>query len=245
MSPIKTVLIPANIIDYNGLPAHAIRDTYARAIWEVCGAVPLVLPVLGGRLPFDDILARVDGVLLTGSPSHLAPACYGAPQSFPDTDLDLARDSTTLPLISRIVAKDKPLLAICRGFQELNVAQGGTLHQRIHEIAGKQDHRGIDGPLQAAYEHQAHVVLREKGGWFEKMNLPERFSVNSLHQQGIDQLGKDLKVEAKAEDGIIEAVSIPGRKFILGTQYHPEADFKINPQSVTVLKSFAAALQST
>jgi putative glutamine amidotransferase len=242
MSKIKTVLIPANTIDYDGLPAHVIRDTYARAVFEVCGAVPLVLPVLGKGLPFDDILAEVDGVMLTGSPSHLAPACYGAPQSFPDKDLDVARDSTTLPLIGRVIALDKPMLAICRGFQELNVAQGGTLHQKIHGIAGKQDHRSIDGPLQKAYEHQAHKIIAEKGGVFEKIGLPATFTVNSLHQQGIDKLGRDLHVEARAEDGIIEAVSIPGRKFVLGTQYHPEADWKLNPQSVAVLKAFAKNL---
>lgn len=242
MSKIKTVLIPANTIDYDGLPAHVIRDTYARAVFEVCGAVPLVLPVLGKGLPFDDILAEVDGVMLTGSPSHLAPACYGAPQNFPDKDLDVARDSTTLPLIGRVIALDKPLLAICRGFQELNVAQGGTLHQKIHEMPGKQDHRSIDGPLQKAYEHQAHAITTEKGGVFEKIGLPATFTVNSLHQQGIDKLGRDLHVEARAEDGIIEAVSIPGRKFVLGTQYHPEADWKVNPHSVAVLKAFAKSL---
>src|SRR5690606_30216450 len=131
------VLIPTNIIDRNGLPGHFVRDTYVQALMEVAGCMPLLLPVTGGKMDIDDITDIAYGMLLTGAPSHVAPARYGAEQVIEDKELDLLRDATTLPLIHKIIERDKPLIAICRGYQELNVAMGGSLHQRVHEQPGK------------------------------------------------------------------------------------------------------------
>jgi putative glutamine amidotransferase len=191
-----------------------------------------------------DIAGMIDGVLLTGSPSHVAPACYGEKQRFEDKDLDPARDATTLPLIQQTIDMDKPMLAICRGFQELNVVLGGTLHQFVHELPGKLDHRVIPGStIREAYHRQGHKVIVNKGGIFERMQVPAEFSVNTIHQQGIDKLGEGLHVEAVSEDGLIEAVSMPGKSFILGTQWHPEGDWDINDMSRKIFEAFGTALR--
>lgn len=233
------ILIPGNVIDYNGLPAHAIRDTYVRAVIDVIKGIPLMVPAIGREFDFDAIAAKVDGILLTGSPSHVAPAIYGAQQVFDNKELDTARDETTLPLIRRAIEMDMPVMAICRGFQELNVALGGTLHQRVHELAGKKDHRGAkDKPLKQVYETQAHKVIAQKGGVFEKLRLPHEFTVNSLHQQGVDKVGKGLHIEAVSDDGVVEAVSLPAKKFIVGTQWHPEGDWYLNDTSKAILSAF-------
>lgn len=243
MKKTPIILIPANVIDYAGLPAHVVRDTYIRAIVEVMGGVPLMIPAMGKDFDFRSIADRVDGVLLSGSPSHVAPACYGEEQLFGDEDLDPRRDATTLPMIQQVIDMDKPLMAICRGFQELNVVRGGTLHQFIHEIPGKRDHRKpADKPLKDTYEAQAHPVIAQKGGLFEKIGLQGEFSVNTLHQQGINKLGDGLKVEAISDDGIIEAISIPGKRFVLGTQWHPEGDYYLNKTSVKIFEAFKNAI---
>lgn len=239
------VFIPCNIVNYDGLPAHAVRNTYIKALVEVADCLPLLIPAIGAKFNYADIASEVDGVLLTGSPSHVAPACYGAEQKFGDDELDLARDATAFPVIREILAQDKPLIAICRGFQELNIHMGGTLHQFIHEEPGKRDHRGKQGlTLPEKFQYQSHKVTAQKGGWFEKLGLPSEFTVNSLHQQAVDRLGQGLHVEAISEDGVIEAISVPGKKFALGTQWHPEGDFMLNPTSVKILKAFGDALRA-
>jgi putative glutamine amidotransferase len=239
------VLIPGNVIDYNGLPAHAIRDTYVRAVVEIVKGVPLMVPAIGTAFDFRELAGQVDGILLTGSPSHVQPKVYGATQVFDDKELDLARDATTLPLIRQAIEMDKPVMAICRGFQELNVALGGTLHQLVHEIPGKRDHRGAKGvPLKTIYETQAHKVVAAKGGVFEKLKLPQEFTVNSLHQQAVDKLGKGLHVEATSEDGVVEAFSLPGKKFIVGTQWHPEGDWYLNQTSKQILSAFGEVVRA-
>lgn len=239
------VCIPGNIIDYGGLPGHIIRDTYVRAVVELIGGIPLMIPAIGEAFDLNEIADRVDGILLTGSPSHVQPARYGAKQVFDDKELDTRRDATTLPLIRQAIEMDKPVMAICRGFQELNVVMGGTLHQRVHELPGKKDHRGgKEKPLRAIYETTAHGVTVQKGGVFERLGLPAQFSVNSLHQQGVDKLGDNLVVEAISDDGVIEAVSVPNKRFILGTQWHPEGDWYLNDSSKTILSGFAAALRA-
>lgn len=237
------ICLPCNIIDLAGLPAHVVRDTYIRAIEEVIGGVPLLIPALGKHFDFADIAKRVDGIMLTGSPSHVSPSCYGEERVFGEEELDLKRDATTLPMIKAAIKMNKPIMAICRGFQELNVVMGGTLHQRVHELPGKNDHRARKGmPLKDIYEMKSHDVLLEKGGMLEKMGLPKKFKVNTLHQQGINRLGKGLRVEALSDDGVIEAISIPGKKFVVGTQWHPEGDWYLNKPSRRILAAFGEAM---
>lgn len=246
MSRKPVVAIPCNVIDYDGMPAHAIREGYASVLAEVAGAVPLLIPALGKDFDFNDIADIVDGVLLTGAPAHVQPCRYGAEQVFGDEELDLKRDATVFPIIEQALALDKPFIAICRGFQELNVAMGGTLHQRVHELPGKRDHRSNKSlpSMSDRFTHRSHKITAQKGGIFEKIGLTGEFEVNSLHQQGIDKLGKDLFVEAISEDGLIEAISVPGKKFALALQYHPEADYTISRESLRIFEAFRDVLHA-
>lgn len=238
------VFIPGNVIQLTNMPAHMVRDTYTRAVADIAKCTPLIIPAVNKDLDLDPILGLADGFFLTGSVSNVAPACYGAKQCFDDKDLDLARDALTLPLIRQVIAHDIPMLAICRGMQELNVATGGNLHQKTQDLPGKIDHRDSpEMPLKTSFERKAHNVIIQKGGVFERIGLPPEFAVNSLHQQSVDQLGKGLFVEAISPDGVIEAVSVPGKRFIVGVQWHPEGDVALNPSSASIIEAFGDAVR--
>jgi len=239
------ILIPSNIIDYNGLPGHVIRDTYVAALTQISGAQPLVLPVTGREAPrLLDLVGVIDGILLTGSPSNVDPVHYNEKRIFEDKWLDQARDAVTLQLIRDAVALDIPLIAVCRGFQEMNVALGGSLHQRVQEVPGFMDHRDNKNLTDKEnYENPAHRVTTQKGGLFEQWGVPEEFAVNSIHQQGVKRLGSGLHAEAIAEDGLIEAISVPEKRFILGTQWHPEGDWHTNPVSRQIFERFGESVR--
>ncbi|MBI1216251.1 MAG: gamma-glutamyl-gamma-aminobutyrate hydrolase family protein [Alphaproteobacteria bacterium] len=243
MSRNPVVGIVCNINTLRGLPAHTVRNTYVHALRKVVGCTPLLIPALGEGFSLAEIADVVDGLVFTGSPSHIDPARYGHERQFEEKMLDPARDATALPLIKDAIAADLPMLTICRGFQEMNVTLGGTLHQKIHEMPGKRDHRyDPDIPLDKCYERQVHKVAVQKGGLFESWDMPAEFTVNSLHEQAVDALGKGLFVEAISEDGVVEAVSLPGKRFICGVQWHPEGDFHINPASRRIFEAFRDAL---
>jgi putative glutamine amidotransferase len=186
-------------------------------------------------------LDACDGLLLTGSASNVEPYHYGGPASQPGTLHDPNRDATTLPLIPQAIAAGLPVLAICRGFQEMNVAYGGTLHQRLHEVTGYMDHREDEStPLEVQYG-AAHEVRLEPGGSLQKIAGRDRLQVNSLHWQGIQTLGRDLRVEARAPDGVVEAFRDPGARFALGLQWHPEWQFAQNEFSSALFAAFGEA----
>ena len=219
-----------------------VGEKYIDAVAAGAGAIPVLVPALGPELDLSSLLSACDGLLLTGSASNVEPHHYGGPASLPGTLHDPNRDATTLPLIPRAVAAGLPVLAICRGFQEMNVAYGGTLHQRLHEVPGHLDHRDDETlPLEAQYG-PAHEVLLEPGGMLRKIAGSERLQVNSLHWQGVRELGEDLRVEARAPDGVIEAFRVadsPG--FALGLQWHPEWQFEKNPFSRALFAAFGEA----
>ena len=169
-----------------------VGEKYIEAVAAGANAVPVLIPALGSEIDLPSLLDACDGLLLTGSASNVEPHHYGGPASEPGTLHDPNRDATTLPLIPRAVAAGLPVLAICRGFQEMNVAYGGTLHQRLHEVPGYLDHREDEStPLDVQYG-PAHEVLLEPGGLLRKIAGQDRLQVNSLHWQGIETLGKDL-----------------------------------------------------
>jgi putative glutamine amidotransferase len=221
---------------------HMVGEKYIEAIAVGANAQPVLIPALGSGLDFESLLDACDGLLLTGSASNVEPHHYGGPASEPGTLHDPNRDATTLPLIPRAIAAGLPVLAICRGFQELNVAYGGTLHQRLHELTGLLDHREDESmPLEAQYG-PAHDVSLEPGGWLRELAGQDRLRVNSLHWQGIRALGAGLAVEARAPDGVIEACRVaaaPG--FALGLQWHPEWQFERNTFSSALFAAFGAA----
>ena len=215
--------IPADRRMVGAHPFHMVGEKYARAVMEAAGAAPLLIPALAEEPRFDELLERLDGLLFTGSPSNVEPHRYQGPPSDPGTLHDPARDATTLPLVRKAVAAGVPVFGICRGFQEMNVAFGGTLHQKVHEVQGFLDHRDDDTqPLEVQYG-PAHDVTLEPGGVLRSLATSDRVQVNSLHSQGIERLGGELAVEARAPDGLIEAFRVADApSFALAVQWHPE-----------------------
>lgn len=220
--------------------AHSTPARYAAAVLGGMGAVPVLLPPLGEGLL--GALDRLDGVLLSGSPTNVEPRRYGVAESLTPLRHDPERDATTLPLVRAAVARGLPLMAICRGIQELNVAFGGSLIQQVQTLPGHMDHRGAAGGPEFRYRPKHKVALR---GELARLLGKQETVVNSSHEQAIDRPGEGLVVEAVAEDGTIEAVravNAPG--FALGVQWHPEWRFKENPDSVALFAAFAAACQT-
>lgn len=221
---------------------HSVSDKYIRAITEGVGGIPVIVPALGPDGEAGSLLPRLDGLLLTGSPSNVEPHQYGGPPSRPGTLHDARRDATTLPLIRLAVSAAVPILALCRGHQELNVALGGTLHQNVHELPGKRDHRAPpDQPNDIRYA-PAHPVRLTGGGLLHELAGAPEIMVNSLHAQAIDRPAPDLLVEAVSNDDVIEAVRLtnaPG--FVLGVQWHPEWSIATSAFSAAIFARFAAA----
>ncbi len=230
-----------------------VGKKYVDAV-RLAGCVPLVVPAATtGELA--DLLALADGILLTGSPSNVHPSHFGEAVHDPSLPLDPARDDWTLPIIRQAFAQRLPLLGICRGFQEVNVALGGSLYQAVQEQPGLMDHRSDESlPVEQEYGF-AHHVTATPSGFFEQhlQGLPEfedgRFMVNSLHGQGVKQLAPGLVAEAKAPDGLIEAFSWAGNEgvapaFSLCMQWHPEWLAANNPVSRRVFEAFGQACQA-
>lgn len=238
------VAIPCNVIEYQRTSVHMVKHQYVRPFVELINCVPLLIPAIGAAFDLRSIADKIDGLLLTGATSNVSPDNYGAAREFEEKDLDLNRDATTLPLIRRAIELDIPTLAICRGLQEMNVACGGSLHQYVHKLPGKLDHRGdYSLPVKEQYEVQRHTIRTQKGGIFERLGLPAEFTTNSLHNQGIDKLAPGLFVEGICEDGLIEAISVPGKRFFLGTQWHPEGEYWLNPASLALIQGFGRVLR--
>lgn len=223
-------------------PFHAVGEKYIRAVVEAADAIPLLIPSLGEVLEIDELLEHLDGILFTGSPSNVEPHHYRGPASSTGTLHDPHRDATTLPLIPRAVANGVPVLGICRGFQEMNVAFGGTLHQKVHEVAGMLDHRDDESrPLEEQYG-PAHEVSLVPDGVLRGLAGTERVRVNSLHSQGVERLGDALAVEARATDGLVEAFRVKDApRFALAVQWHPEWKVMSNAFSRALFAAFGAA----
>jgi putative glutamine amidotransferase len=237
--------VPACVKDIDGLPFHAVGDKYVAAVAETAGGLPLLLPALGALYDLPDLVERLDGLMLTGSLSNVAAHHYGGPQDRPESPQDPARDATTLPLIHAALAAGLPLFCICRGLQELNVALGGTLHQQVHTLPGRLDHRSIpDVPYEEKYGPR-HSVAVAPGGRLAALVGPGPIEVNSLHWQAIDRLAPGLVVEAEAPDGTVEAVSVrDAKEFALAVQWHPEFRAGANPVSRALFAAFGDAARA-
>ncbi len=236
------VLIPADVKQIGEHPFHAVGQKYIMAVVEAADALPLLVPAISSHIELEELLAIADGVLLTGSVSNLHPSHFGQQVHDNSLPLDPARDALTLKLIRATIAAGIPLLAICRGFQELNVAFGGSLHQAVQEVAGLNDHREAkDLTLDAQYA-VAHAVKLNEGGQLAKIIGTDQIMVNSIHGQGIDKLGAGLTVEAHALDGLVEALSVKAAQtFALGVQWHPEWKVMENPRYLAIFEAFGAA----
>lgn len=226
-------------------PFHMVGEKYLAAVWQGAEAYPVCLPSLAGDFDVLAILDHLDGLLLTGSPSNIEPHHYLGEPSEAGTWHDPERDLASLALIPAAIRVGMPVLAICRGFQEMNVAFGGSLHQKVHEQPGFQMHKeNPDDPVDVQYG-PAHDVLFESGGLLARITGVERAAVNSLHSQGVDRLGDELIVEARAEDGLIEAFTVrhaPG--FNLSVQWHPEWQVRDNAISLALFHAFGDACRT-
>jgi putative glutamine amidotransferase len=221
---------------------HVVGEKYLTALADGAGGYPIVIPSLGGDFDVAPILERVDGLMLTGSPSNVEPRAYKGEPSRPGTLHDPERDRAAFALIPAAVRAGLPLLAICRGFQEMNVVFGGTLHQVVHEVPGLGRHmEDATQPLPQQYA-PAHEVRFTPGGLLERITGRRSDRVNSVHHQGVEQLGENLDVEAVAPDGLIEAFVVrdaPG--FTLGVQWHPEWKVRENETSMAIFQAFGDA----
>ena len=226
-----------------GHVVHLAGRKYVDAVRRA-GALPLIAPPMALE-QLDDLLACADGVLLTGSPSNVHPSHFGQDVHDPSLPLDPERDAWTLPLARLALQRGVPLLAICRGTQEVNVALGGSLHQAVHEVAGLNDHRDDDTLGIEQQYAQAHSVDVVAGGLLQQITGLAAFEVNSLHGQGIARLAPGLRVEAVAPDGLVEAFSLPSAPgFNLCVQWHPEWQAAANPVSMQMLLAFGAAARN-
>lgn len=227
-----------------GTPNHAASDTYVRAVDRVVGAAPVLIPANGEAAHIPSLISRLDGIVLTGSRSNVRPDYYEGPPHAEGTPEDEARDAVTLPLIRAAIAAGVPLLAICRGLQELNVALGGSLYQRLQDLPGRIDHSTPMQPFGPLRTAKAHAVRLIPGGLIHRLAGSGEIAVNSLHNQGIEVLAPGLTVEGIAPDGTIEAVHVAAAAgFAYGVQWHPEYDFETDLLSRRIFAAFGEAVR--
>jgi putative glutamine amidotransferase len=234
------VVIPSCTKNIGGLIFDAVGRKYSAAVAEIAECQPLLMPLGKSMADVGAVLDVADGILLSGSLSNVEPSHYGHELPLDPATVDRDRDALTLPLIRKAVERKLPLFAICRGFQEFNVALGGTLHQAVHAVDGHHDHREpTDEDYEIKFGPKHNVRLDgELRNWIGK----DQLIVNSLHWQGIHKLAGPLVAEAFAEDGLVEAIRAPGgNSFSLGVQWHPEWQPQTNPASIALFRRFGEA----
>ena len=230
-------------------PVHSVGEKYIDAVAAGAGGLAVLLPALIDRpgsaftdaADLDQVLDLVDGLFLTGATSNVNPAAYGAALEDPASPADPARDHVTLALIRAALRQGVPVMGVCRGFQEINVALGGTLHQAVHDVPGLADHREREEDPIAVQYGPAHAVTLAPGGLLHRLHGGEVAQVNSVHGQGVARLAPGLIVEATAPDGLIEAFRGEGAAFLVGVQWHPEWMFRENALSSALFAAFGEA----
>ncbi|MDW6024975.1 gamma-glutamyl-gamma-aminobutyrate hydrolase family protein [Mesorhizobium sp. BAC0120] len=239
------VAVSTDVKQFENYTWHAAPQQYLEAALAVANVFPVLVPSFGDRLDLDCLLDTVDGVMVTGSKSNVHPSLYGGDASEANGPYDPARDATTLPLIRRAIERGVPLLAICRGIQELNVALGGTLATEIQEREGALDHRAPVSDNQDERFAIRQKVSIKPGSCLAGVFGAGEIMVNSVHRQGVGRLGTRLEVEALAEDGTVEAVSVrDARAFAVGVQWHPEYWAKSDDNSARIFRAFGDAVRA-
>lgn len=242
--PMPLVGVTADWRDVGDMPYHIVGDKYARAVWETARCTPLLIPAMADGHDPVHLVDALDGIFFTGSPSNVHPTRYGVTPSPAHEPYDPARDATIFPLIAAALDAGLPALFVCRGFQELNVALGGTLHAKVHEIEGRADHRRPKHDDPAVQYGPNHRVTFTPGGYFANLTGATEATVNSLHNQALDTVSDRLTVEALAPDGTPEAVVVKDAKgFAIGVQWHPEYG-PIDPAvSTRIFEAFGDAVR--
>jgi putative glutamine amidotransferase len=224
-------------------PAHAGGAMVSQAVAEVTGAIPLIVPADPGLVSVEELMETCDGFLFPGGRANVHPEEYGQLETAAHGSFDRGRDRITLPLIRACVAAGQPFLAICRGFQEVNVAMGGTLHPEIRELPGRMNHRmPPDGTIEEKFALR-HPVTLTPGGPFARLWGAEEVMTNTLHGQGIIDPGERVVIDGRAPDGTPEAIYIDGAPgFTLAVQWHPEYRAAEDPVSRPLFQAFGAAV---
>lgn len=224
-------------------PVHAGGTMNSEAVARVAQCLPLVIPADPNLVSVADLIEVCDGFLLTGGRPNVHPSEYGQEETPAHGAFDRARDAITLPLVRACVERGQPIFGICRGFQEVNVAMGGTLHPEIRELPGRMNHRmPPDAPLDESFALRHKVILQE-GGLFHRVLNATEVMTNTLHGQGICQPGARIVIEGRAEDGTPEAIHVadaPG--FTLSVQWHPEWNAAADPVSRPLFEAFGQAV---
>lgn len=226
---------------------HGSGENYIKAVADGAPGVPFLVPALGADTDLPALIGHLDGLLLTGGRANVEPHHFGGPP-FPDDEIcDPARDNTVLPLIRACIEAGVPIFGSCRGIQEINVALGGSLHYRVHQLPGMMDHRMSRDPNEDM-EHRyrlRHPVSLNPGGYLESLVGTSEVMVNSLHGQGLDRLGDGVVVEGVSPDGLVEAVRVEGAKtFTVGVQWHAEWRFDEHPLAKALLTAFGDAARA-
>jgi len=241
--------IPCDVFARGIHPFHGVGEKYINAVVHGAGGLPLLLPATGAggdlsaEAPYsaEQLLDGLDGLMVPGSPSNIQPHHY-AGNFADDGKADPQRDHLTLRLIRAAVERNMPILAICRGFQELNVALGGTLHPKLREQPQFLEHREDTEQDRAEQYGPAHPIHLVAGGWLAEWLDCTQWQVNSLHGQGVDVMAASLLAEAHAPDGLLEAVRLnsPG-SWVVGVQWHPEWRFAQDRLSTRLFDEFGRA----
>jgi putative glutamine amidotransferase len=242
--PVIGIIGNAHLIN-DQYPAQAVGSMNMDAVTQVCEAIPVMLPADPAHVSVADALAICDGFIFPGGRPNVHPHEYGHEETEAHGTFDRARDALALPLIRESVARGVPVLGLCRGFQELAVAFGSTLHPEIRELPGRMNHRmPPDGTLEEKFELR-HWVELNAGGPFERIFNSNRVFTNTLHGQGIDVAGARVIVDGRAEDGTAEAIFIDGAPgFALGVQWHPEYRAAEDPTSRPLFAAFGEAARA-
>jgi putative glutamine amidotransferase len=239
------VAVATDVRQFENYSWHAVPQQYLEAAVSAAGVLPVLVPSFGARLDLDELLGRVDGVMLTGSKSNVHPSLYGVEATEANGPYDEARDATTMPLIRKAIERGVPLLAICRGIQELNVALGGSLATEIQEREGVMDHRAPVSDVQDERFAIRHPVRIAPDSCLAGVFGADEVMVNSVHRQAIERLGDRLQPEAVAPDGTLEAVSVRGAKaFAVGVQWHPEYWAATDDTSARIFRAFGDAART-
>ena len=252
-NPYPLVGIPSDV-KRQGLSAfQGVGEKYINAVVHGADVCPILIPAQGPgedlepmdeQRIIDTLMANIQGLFLSGSTSNVQPSLYSDESSLTPNDHDPQRDSMSLAMIRAALKKKMPILAVCRGIQELNVALGGTLHQEVHELDGMMDHQE-DKTLDRDGQYQvAHSIELVSGKVLSSLVNSNTQIVNSLHGQGLNKLGAGLVAEAHAQDGLVEAISlVDTTQYVLGVQWHPEWQFRDSVLSRAIFKSFGDAVR--
>lgn len=239
------VLMTMGTQERKGHDYQVMTHKYITPLVEFADCVPVLVPTCCGIDDLETYLNMADGIYLTGAGSNIDPALYGQENATPGKVQDKHRDLFDIPLVQLAIARGLPIFGVCRGMQEINVALGGDIHQKVYEVPGFNDHReNPDDPVDVQYA-AAHSVKIKTGSWLHETLGSDEIRVNSLHGQGLKTLGEGLEPIAQAEDGLVEAIHAPSLSpFLFAVQWHPEWQAARNPDSIKIFQAFGDACRA-